>query len=95
MYGEEYVGPWVTSIDEEELEYSIHVIREGFHLKGFAEVSSYMFGDEIAKKEGYSPVGLSFGAGYAVQSFMKKNNITIREATLLSAEEIITGCGVF
>ncbi|WP_090919841.1 MULTISPECIES: DUF2268 domain-containing protein [unclassified Bacillus (in: firmicutes)] len=100
LYGEEYLGPWVTSIDEEELEYSIHVIREGFHLKGFAEVSSYMFGDEIAKKEGYSPVGLSPGAGYAVgyyavQSFMKKNNITIQEATLLSAEEIITECGVF
>ncbi|MEH6942687.1 DUF2268 domain-containing protein [Bacillus sp. JJ722] len=100
LYGEEYLGPWVTSIDEEDLEYSIHVIREGFHLKGFDAVSSYMFGDEIAKEQGYSPVGLSPGAGYAVgyhavQSFMRKNNVTIQEATLLSAEEIITECGVF
>ncbi|WP_232695939.1 DUF2268 domain-containing protein [Brevibacillus daliensis] len=100
LYGEEHLGPWVTSIDEEDLEYSIHVIREGFHLKGFDEVSSYMFGDEIAKQRGYSPVGLSSGAGYAVgyhavQSFMKKNNITIQEATLLSSEKIITECGVF
>ncbi|MDZ5610662.1 DUF2268 domain-containing protein [Bacillus pseudomycoides] len=100
LYGEEHLGPWVTSIDEEELEYSIHVVRDGFHLRGFDEVNSYMFGDEIAKKEGYAPVGLSPGAGYAVgyhavQSFMKKNNVTIQEATLLSTEEIITGCGVF
>ncbi|KEK23144.1 DUF2268 domain-containing protein [Bacillus gaemokensis] len=100
LYREEHLGPWVISIDEEELEYSLHVVREGFHLRGFDEVNSYMFGDEIAKKEGYSPVGLSSGAGYAVgyhavQSFMKKNNVTIQEATLLSAEEIITGCGVF
>ncbi|WP_017150546.1 DUF2268 domain-containing protein [Bacillus bingmayongensis] len=100
LYGEEHLGPWVTSTDEEELEYSIHVVRDGFHLKGFDEVNSYMFGDEIAKKEGYAPVGLSPGAGYtvgyhAVQSFMKKNNVTIQEATLLSTEEIITGCGVF
>lgn len=100
LFGEEHLGPWVTSIDEEELEYSIHVVRDGFHLKGFDEVNSYMFGDEIAKKEGYAPVGLAPGAGYAVgyhavQSFMKKNNVTIQEATLLSTEEIITGCGVF
>ncbi|SMF69586.1 Uncharacterized protein YjaZ [Paenibacillus uliginis N3/975] len=99
LYGEEYLGPWVTSIDQEELEYSINVIREGLDVKGFAEVSSYMFGDEFAKKEGYPPVGLSPGAGYAVgyhvvQSFTKRNNITIQEATLLSAEDIIKGSGV-
>jgi uncharacterized protein YjaZ len=96
LYGEELLGPWVTSIDEEELAYSIEVIRDGLQVKGFTEVSAYMFGDEMAKKEGYAPVGLSAGAGYAVgyhvvQSFMKKNNVTIEEATLMGAEEIIRG----
>lgn len=100
MYGKEFLGPWVTSIDNEDLEYSIYVIKEGLNVKGFAEVSSYMFGDDFAKKEGYQPVGLSTGAGYAVgyhivQSFMKNNNVTIREATLLSTEEIIKGSNVF
>lgn len=100
LYGEQYLGPWVTSIDGEELEYSINVIREGLNVKGFAEVSSYMFGDEYAKKEGYPPVGLSSGAGYAVgyhvvQSFMKRSKVSIQEATLLSAEEIIKGSAVF
>lgn len=75
-------------------------MKEGLNVKGFAEVSSYMFGDEFAKKEGYQPVGLSTGAGYAVgyyivQSFMKHNHVTIQEATLLSAEEIIKGSHVF
>ncbi|MPQ25103.1 DUF2268 domain-containing protein [Bacillus paralicheniformis] len=100
LYGEEQLGPWVTSMDKDDLEYSIHVIREALDIKGFAEVSSYMFGDEIAKQEGYQPVGLSFCAGYAVgyevvQSFMKKNNKTIFEATLIPSDEIIKGSGLF
>jgi len=100
LYGTEQLGPWVTSIDRDDLEYSIYVIGEALNIKGFSEVSSYMFGDEIAKHEGYKPVGLSFGAGYAVgyevvQSFMKKNNKTIYETTLISSDEIIKGSGLF
>ncbi|MBE1556905.1 DUF2268 domain-containing protein [Sporosarcina limicola] len=100
LYGTEHLGPWVTSMDKDDLEYSIHVIGESLDVKGFAEVSSYMFGDEIAKQEGYQSVGLSFGAGYAVgyeavQSFMKRQNKTIYETTLLSSGEIINGCGLF
>lgn len=100
LYGTEQLGPWVTSMDKDDLEYSIYVIGEALNTKGFAEVSSYMFGDEIAKQEGYQPVGLSFCAGYAVgfkvvQSFMKKHNKTIYETTLLSSDEIIKGCGLF
>lgn len=40
LYGEEMLGPWVTSMDEEELNYSIEVIGEALNIKGFAEVSS-------------------------------------------------------
>lgn len=100
LYGTEQLGPWVTSMNKDDLEYSIYVIGEALNIKGFAEVSSYMFGDEIAKQEGYQPVGLSFCAGYAVgfqvvQSFMKKHNKTIYETTLLSSDEIIHGSGLF
>lgn len=100
LYGEEQLGPWVTSMDQDDLDYSIDVIGEALGIKGFAEVSSYMFGDEIAKQEGYQPVGLSFCAGYAVgfkvvQSFMKRHNQTIYETTLLSSDEIINGSGLF
>lgn len=100
LYGTEQIGPWVTSMNEEELEYSTDVIGEALDVKGFAEVSSYMFGDEIAAQEGYQPVGLPFCAGYAVgynavQSYMKKHNKTIYEATLASTDEIIRGCELF
>lgn len=100
LYGTEQLGPWVTSMNEEELQYSTEVIGEALDVKGFAEVSSYMFGDEIAVQEGYQPVGLPFSAGYtvgykAVQSYMKKHNKTIYETTLLSSDEIIHGSGLF
>lgn len=100
LFGEKQIGPWVTNMDADDLDYSIAVIANALDVKGFAEVSSYMFGDEIARKEGYKPVGLSFGAGYAVgykvvQAFMEKTNKTIFEATLLSSAEIIEESGVF
>ncbi|MED4172386.1 DUF2268 domain-containing protein [Halalkalibacterium halodurans] len=100
LYGTEQLGPWVTSMDKEELEYSTDVIGEALDVKGFAEVSSYMFGDEISAQEGYQPVGLPFCAGYAVgfkavQSYMKNHNKTIYEATLASTDEIISGSDLF
>ncbi|GBD73539.1 DUF2268 domain-containing protein [Tetragenococcus halophilus] len=100
LYGAEFLGPWVTSFDKEDLDYSIEVIKDALDVKGFAEVSSYMFGDKISVKQGYKPVGLSPFAGYAVgfqavQSFMKENNIGIAEASLLETKEIMNHCGVF
>lgn len=100
LYGVELLGPWVTSFDEEDLEYSRDVIKEALHVKGFSEISSYMFGDEIAVEQGYQPVGLSPFAGYAVgyqvvQAFLQRNNVSIKEATLLHTDQIIQNCGLF
>ncbi|WP_059104813.1 DUF2268 domain-containing protein [Shouchella shacheensis] len=100
LYGEESLGPWVTALDEEDLCYSIEVIKQALDIKGFAEVSSYMFGDEVSREQGYQPVGLSFGAGYAVgyhvvQSFLRKAGVSIEEATLLGANEILRRSEVF
>lgn len=100
LYGEDVLGPWVTSFDKEDLEYSTEIIKEALDVKGFSEVSSYMFGDRIAKEQGYKPAGLSPFAGYAVgyqavQSFMKVNQIGISEATLLSTQEILDNCELF
>jgi len=52
------------------------VIKKGRKTKGFGEVSAYMFGDDIAMKRGYSPVGLSVNAGNFVQ--INVNNIDKR-----------------
>jgi uncharacterized protein YjaZ len=100
LYGDQLLGPWVTSCDEEDLAYSTEVIKEALHIKGFAEVSSYMFGDIIAKQQGYAPVGLTSFAGYAVgyhavQSFMKRQGIRVAEASLIRSSDILNGCGLF
>lgn len=100
LYGEQVLGPWVTSFDKEEVDYSKEVMKEALHMKGFGEVSSYMFGDTIAKEQGFQPVGLSPFAGYAVgyqavQSFMRIKKVGIEEATLLGTEEILKNCGLF
>ena len=70
------------------------MLYEVITIKGFAEVSSYMFGDIYAKEQGYSPVGLSPYAGYAigyraVQSFMNLNHVGIAEATLLKRNNFV------
>lgn len=100
LFGEQLLGPWVTSFDEEDLAYSIEVMKEAIQVKGFAEVSSYMFGDIIAKAQGYAPVGLSPFAGYAVgyqavQAFMKREGIGIAEASLMESSDILGSCGLF
>lgn len=100
LYGEQLLGPWVTSFDEEDLAYSFEVIKEALYVKGFAEVSSYLFGDAIAKEQGYAPVGLSPFAGYAVgyhivQAFMKRHGIGIAEASLMETADILEGCRLF
>ncbi|MCL1702605.1 DUF2268 domain-containing protein [Lysinibacillus sp. Bpr_S20] len=94
MYGKELIGPWIADFDKEEMEYSIEVIKEGRMAKGFGEVSAYMFGDDVAKKRGYSPVGLSANAGYTIgyhliKQYLVNSNKSIAEATLTPTEEII------
>ena len=94
MYGKEFIGPWIEDFDEEEMEYSMEVIKEGRKTKGFGEVSAYMFGDEIAKKQGYSPVGLSANAGYTIgyhliKQYLVNSKKSIAQATLTPTEEII------
>ncbi|NDI35345.1 DUF2268 domain-containing protein [Chengkuizengella sediminis] len=100
LYGEKLLGPWVTSITQDELNSSINIINDALEVKGFEKVGSYIFGDEIAEKQGFQPMGLPPFAGYAVgyqavQSFMKNNNVSILEATLLKSEEILENCGIW
>ncbi|MDN9010599.1 DUF2268 domain-containing protein [Brevibacillus laterosporus] len=94
MYGEERIGPWVTHLVGDELAYSTRVIRDSLHVRGFSEVRSYLFGDDLADKMGYQRVGLSPYAGYGVgyhlvQAYLKKTGKSIMEATLTPANQII------
>lgn len=95
LYGEENVGPWVSKTDAETLnEYIKPLIREALDVQGFDNITSYMYGDEMAKMQNYIPVGMPYCAGYAcgyhmVKYYLKKTGKSIVEATILPAEEIL------
>ncbi|NGZ74374.1 DUF2268 domain-containing protein [Saccharibacillus alkalitolerans] len=102
LYGSERLGPWVEEARKGggDFERSVSVFGEALGVKGFAEVAGYMFGDEIAREQGYAPVGLPPFAGYAVgyaavRSFLKRTGVGIAEASILGTEEIIRESGFF
>ncbi len=95
IYGEEKLGPWVSKIDMDTLNnYIKPLIRDELDVQGMENLTSYLYGDEIANMQGYFPVGLPFCAGYAcgyymIKHYMKKTGKTIIEATLTPTEEIL------
>ncbi|MGX9758258.1 DUF2268 domain-containing protein [Clostridioides difficile] len=95
MFGEDMVGPWVSKTDIETLNtYIKPIIKKGLKETGFQAIISYLYGDDIAKMQGYFPVGLPYCAGYAcgyymIKYYLEKTNKSIVEATLLPYSEII------
>lgn len=95
IYGEENLGPWVSKIDRSELEdYIKPIIKEGLTVQGMDNITAYLYGDEIAKLQGYFPVGLPFCAGYAcgyymVKYYLEKTGEDISLATIKPAKEIL------
>lgn len=95
MFGEDMVGPWVSKTDIETLNtYIKPIIKGGLKETGFQNIISYLYGDDIAKIQGYFPVGLPYCAGYAcgyymIKYYLEKTNKSIVEATLLPYSEII------
>lgn len=95
LYGEDLTGPWITKTDWDTLHDTIKpVICEGLQVQGLADLSAYLYGDEMAKLQNYAPVGLPYCAGYAcgyylVKHYLRKTNKTIVEATLTPGNEIL------
>ncbi|WP_137664143.1 DUF2268 domain-containing protein [Enterococcus hulanensis] len=100
LYGIEHRGPWVQEYDEEELEYTIEVMKDGREARGFDQVSAYMYGDEVAREQGYQPVGLSRNAGYTigyqlVKAYLKNTGKSIAEATLTPSAVLVKESKIF
>ena len=95
LYGEENLGPWVSKTDQEMLnEYIKPLIQDALEVQGFDNITSYMYGDEMAKLQNYIPVGMPYCAGYAcgyymVKYYLDKTGKDIVDATILPAEEIL------
>lgn len=57
-------------------------------------LNAYLYGDEMAALQGFTPVGLPYCAGYAcgyhlVKYYLKKTGKSIVEASILPASEIL------
>jgi uncharacterized protein YjaZ len=101
LYGEEFIGPWVTNTKESDLKKASGIIGRDIDTEGFMEVRKYMYGDHPMVPEGKS-LGISYCAGYAVgyhavQSYLRKTSKTVIEATkaFIDGEDIVKQSGYF
>lgn len=95
MFGEQWLGPWVTKTNAETLNKRIKpVLREQLHVTGFDQIAPYLYGDEIAELHHFQPVNMPYSAGYAcgyylIQYYLRKTGKTIFEATITPAAQIL------
>lgn len=101
LFGEHAVGYFITEFDPVQFEDARRLIGEGLHATGFDVIRSYIFGDALAERSGFKPLGrMPAYGGYAigyhvVQAFLKRSGRSIEEATFLPANEIVAGSGFF
>lgn len=94
LYGPEYVGPWVSSLNAEETARSKTILSQALDVSGFDKIRAYIFGDETSKQWGAPALGLPHCAGYAigyqvVQAYLRRTSKTATEATFVPSEKII------
>jgi len=94
LYGESRLGPWVTRHDADTVARAKAIIAPALGVSGFDRIRGYLFGDDLAERYGYEPVGLPHAAGYAVgygmvQTYLRATGATIVEATLTPSDEIV------
>lgn len=96
MFGQENIGPWVTKNDLETLNTIIKPkLKDSLSINNMQEAMPYLYGDEITKMQGGKPVGLPYASGYTcgyylIKYYLKKTGISIEEATLKTADEILS-----
>lgn len=95
LFGEDKIGYFVVEYDEKDFETARRMIGEGLHKTGFNIIRSYIFGDALAERSGYEPLGgMPTYGGYTigyhvVQAYLKRSGRTIEEATFIPADEIV------
>lgn len=95
IFGENMVGPWVSKTDMDTLNnYIKPLIKEVLNTTGFENISSYLWGDDLAQIQGFFPQGMPYCAGYAcgyhmIKYYIKKTGKSILEATITPAGDIL------
>ena len=96
MFGQENIGPWVTKNDLETLNTIIKPkLKDSLSINNMQEAMPYLYGDEITKMQGGNPVGLPYASGYTcgyhlIKYYLKKTGMSIEEATLKTADKILS-----
>ncbi|CAI6081499.1 hypothetical protein PAECIP112173_03228 [Paenibacillus sp. JJ-100] len=95
LYGEGLLGPWVTKTDMNTLNTIIKPkIKDRLSVTGFDQIHPYLYGDELARMQHFSPVGMPYAAGYAcgyhlIRYYLNKTGQPITEATITPASVIL------
>lgn len=100
IFGEEHLGPWVTKTDMELMPLIKEIIHDGLEVTGFDNITSYLYGDEMAEMRQFPKVGLPYCAGYAtgyylVKYYLEKTGMPIEKATILPADEVLNAVPEF
>jgi len=86
MYGEDKLGPWVHSLDDEQHEQVKPIYREALSTTGFPVIMGYMFGNPQAGIPAYA----GYSVGYrVVNEYLRRSGKTAVEATYRPWREII------
>lgn len=99
LFGEEFIGPWVTSVQGVDLETSRKIISKALDVKGFMEVRKYIFGKHPMMPE-TADIEIPFCGGYAVgyhavQAYLRNTGTSIEKATIIDGDEIMKSSGYF
>lgn len=100
LYGPEYVGPWASNPNTEEVARARTIIGQALAVSGFDKIRAYIFGDEVSKQWRLPALGLPHAAGYTigyqvVQAYLRITGKTAIEATFVPYGEIIEASGFF
>ncbi|MBI3172396.1 MAG: hypothetical protein HYZ25_01655 [Chloroflexi bacterium] len=101
LFGADTVGFFVSDVGPADLETARTLIAQGLDKTGFDVIRGYLFGDALAERARFTPVGgMPTYGGYAVgyhvvQTFMERTGLSIEETTFLPASEIVERSGYF
>ncbi|MDD7793450.1 DUF2268 domain-containing protein [Clostridium sp. 'White wine YQ'] len=99
LYGEEFIGLWVTGLQGTDLEKARSITSKALDVKGFMEVRKYIFGKHPMMPETMDfdmPFCGGYAVGYhAVQAYLRKTGVSIEKATIIDGNEIMRASGYF